>query len=812
MALITDPDNLSQGTSSAETIAFTASAGAVTTMTGTGLPAIAAGEFFEIRDHSVAGNNGLYEETGGTPTTSSVTATKVTGINPVNSASEAVTWLGDSNTQAKNVHFDTDALEVYLLEQGGLSTDGVTKLAFHSFAKEEWKSDAFLIAAAPFPMVGISFAAGQWVWGQDPSGNNSGWKPAEDNATHSINTRRLFRNAGWDEIDSNGNTLKKYFNVTTLGTFEDSANDLAYYWFGTDATDTGAATNYQFAGPVNEPVLYFDEVTGPDTGTGFAITTSNTITRNDGGNWTTDGYQVGGQITIRNAEDVGNNGTFVLTSVSNSVDGAVTVSGTPLTNNAADTTLIAAVDNDNVFNTAIRVRDGDPNGKTFGQADLTSAGETEISSKIIKFPLANITDLDVSETDANVSTNSPYTEVRLRYLSGTYNREVDSTTKRDYGIVVDVGTYSQSNGASATSTLFSSASLNLGAGEALADYTGGSLIIHEGTDQGTHTISGTPVDNAGTLEITLTSALTATESNLSFTMERATPLTATKNEIYEKVHYQLRQDADIDETANIVTGRTADDLAVFVGPDIRFGSLSPTNPNGGGSGVIVEGFDANDTNNMFFFDNTGTSRNFPFVAAGTLNFSQTLVDDTDGEYWLFYEYTNRTTNSDIDTVTPSGDTYDLEGTLGTYAVNDYLQISGFAQEANNGLFIVEAVNVSGSDYTVRKIDGSAVGTAETNQTVNVDENPYPSPDAIIVDDNSGADIAGAVNALSAGFDFDYDNNTQGGRTAATDANVVLVAAGLETGQVAVVKGLTITRSTGLSFSVTSALERNYSNP
>lgn len=215
---------------------------------------------------------------------------------------------------------------------------------------------------------------------------------------------------------------------------------------------------------------------------------------------------------------------------------------------------------------------------------------------------------------------------------------------------------------------------------------------------------------------------------------------------------------------------------------------------------------------MFFFDNTGTSRNFPFVAAGTLNFSQTLVDDTDGEYWLFYEYTNRTTNSDIDTVTPSGDTYDLEGTLGTYAVNDYLQISGFAQEANNGLFIVEAVNVSGSDYTVRKIDGSAVGTAETNQTVNVDENPYPSPDAIIVDDNSGADIAGAVNALSAGFDFDYDNNTQGGRTAATDANVVLVAAGLETGQVAVVKGLTITRSTGLSFSVTSALERNYSNP
>ena len=814
MALITDPDNLSQGTSSAETLAWTSSAGAVTTLTGTGLPAIAAGEFFEIRDHSVPGNNGLYVETGGTPLTTSVTCTKVAGVDPTDQASEAVTWLGDSNSEAKNVMFDTDALEVYLLEQGSLTTDGVTMLAFHSFAKEEWKSDAFLIAAAPFPMVGISFAAGQWVFGQDPSGNNSGWKPAENNGTHSIQTRRLFRNAGWDEIDSAGNTLKKYFNVTTLGTFEDLATDLAYYWFGTDATDTTAATDYEFAGPVNEPVNYFDEVTGPDGGTGFAITLTNTITRNDGGNWATDGYVVGGQITIRAAEDAGNNGTFVLTSVGSGVDGAVVVSGT-LTNNAADTTMIAAVDNANAVNTAIRVRDGDTNGKTFGQADLTSAGETSISSKIIKFPLANITDLDVTETDANVSTISPYTEVRLRYLADTYNREVDSATKRDYGIIVDVGTYSQAQGSSASSTLFSSASLSLGTGEALADYAGGTLYIHEGTDQGTHTISGTPVDNAGTLEITLTSALTATESNLSFTMDRATPLTADKNEIYEKVHYQLRQDADIDETANVVTGRTADDLAVFVGPDMRLGSLSPTNPNGGGSGVLIEGFDANDTNNMFFFDNGGTSRNYPFVAAGTLNFSQTLVDDTDGEFWLFYEYTTRTSPTDGATVGPSTDTYDLESPgsgLPALSVNDYVEVSGFSDADNNGLFIVTVVNTSTQDYTVRRVDGGNVGIAESGVTINVDQNPYPSPDAILVDNNAGADIVGAISSLSTSFDYDYDNNVQGGRTAATDANVVLVAAGLETGQVAVVSGLTITRSTGLSFSITSALERNYSNP
>ena len=94
----------------------------------------------------------------------------------------------------------------------------------------------------------------------------------------------------------------------------------------------------------------------------------------------------------------------------------------------------------------------------------------------------------------------------------------------------------------------------------------------------------------------------------------------------------------------------------------------------------------------------------------------------------------------------------------------------------------------------------------------MDENPYPSPQAIIVDDNAGADLVAAIAALTASFDFDYDNNVQGGRTAGTDANVVLVAAGLETAQVAVVKGLVISRATGLAFSITAAQERNFSNP
>ncbi len=818
MGLITDPDNLSQGNSNAVAdLAFTASSGITTTLTGAAtLPAVVAGEFFEIRDSSTPGNNGLYVASG-TPTTSSVTCDKVVGPNPVNLAAEATIWLGNTGAGTeKSVHFDTPTLTWYLLEQGNLSVDGVTGLAFHSFCKEEWKSDDFLISAAGFPMTVISEKAGQYIFGQDPSGNNNGWKPAEDDASPVIKTRRLVRNAGWEEIDSAGVTQRKYFNVTTLpttGAFEDPA-DQAWYQFGTDNTDLAAAVDFEFAGEVNEPVKFFEDFGNPPT---CDFATSSTITRS-GGSFITDGYQVGGQVSNRLSDNPGSNdGQFVLTAVAALT---LTVTGTPFVT-GVDTNVQLAVDNDNSFKSFLRIRDADPNGKLFGFADLAAGGETGIDPKIIKLGLANSPDLDISATDATISGSSPWTEIRLRYLPADFNLPIDSAALRAFGIVIDVGTYSRSNGVSNGTILVTSADHVLGLGEALADYTGGTLILHDATapDRATHTISGTPVDNAGTLEITLSSALTNSESNLSFSIQRSTAVVATRNQIWEKMQYQMRQALDIDGTDGVVNGKTADVLGVFEGLNLRLGKVAPTNPQGGGSGVVIIGFDANDTNNLFFFDNTATSRNFPFVAAGTLDFNQRSVDDTDGEFWLYFQFTTRTNLTDAAVVGPSGDTYDLESpgsNLPTLVVNDHIFIpaGGFADEASNGLFIVTVVNTVNQDYTIRKLNGANVGAAESGVTIDVDEKPYPSPDAIVVDDNGGADIVGNIGTVSVSFDFDYDNNIQGGRSAGTDAAVILVAGGLENIQMARTDdGVnTISRAVGLSFPLGPALERNYSNP
>jgi len=88
---------------------------------------------------------------------------------------------------------------------------------------------------------------------------------------------------------------------------------------------------------------------------------------------------------------------------------------------------------------------------------------------------------------------------------------------------------------------------------------------------------------------------------------------------------------------------------------------------------------------------------------------------------------------------------------------------------------------------------------------------YGTDGALTVEDASGTPIEGNVSGqASISFDFDYDGNTQGGRTAGTDADVTIVAIGLDTAQFVVATG-TITRSTGINFSLVSALERNYAN-
>lgn len=94
----------------------------------------------------------------------------------------------------------------------------------------------------------------------------------------------------------------------------------------------------------------------------------------------------------------------------------------------------------------------------------------------------------------------------------------------------------------------------------------------------------------------------------------------------------------------------------------------------------------------------------------------------------------------------------------------------------------------------------------TNPTGN-----YGTTNAVIVKNASNVDIAGNIGgSASIQVSFDYDGNTQGGRTAGTDAAITAVAIGLSKGQFVSATG-TISKSTSNSISLVAALERNYQN-
>jgi hypothetical protein len=257
--------------------------------------------------------------------------------------------------------------------------------------------------------------------------------------------------------------------------------------------------------------------------------------------------------------------------------------------------------------------------KKYKDSVLSDTGKTATGAYLVNLLLNNETDLDVTVADASI-TASPYSEINVKYFATAFSKDIDTSgSPRDFGIVVDVGTHSGVDGVSNGTTTFTTAA----GGITGANYTGGTLIVHEGAGKGTYTISGTP----SATSITTTVAVTGSASGLSFTLQRASPVTASLQQIYTKIQYQLRQNSNINglASAGSVTGKTASLLLNFVGSALKAGFYAPTNPNGGGSGVTIMGYSASDTNSFTSYDNTAATRDYPYASAGTISFNAPLV-------------------------------------------------------------------------------------------------------------------------------------------------------------------------------------------
>lgn len=284
----------------------------------------------------------------------------------------------------------------------------------------------------------------------------------------------------------------------------------------------------------------------------------------------------------------------------------------------------------------------------YDEAILTDVGESATGAYKIQLPIAVGADLDITDTDANVASISPYTSIVVRYFSGAFTRDIDSATGRNFGIVIDAGTHSGIDGSApgGASVLTSAAG-----GMTINAFAGGVLVIYEGTDEGTQF----PIVSNTATTITVTGTI-AVGSTLSFTAFPAAALDATLQEIYTKVQYLLRQNSNINSASGSVTGKTASLLLNFVGSSLKCGFYAPTNPNGGGSGVLIQGIRDADLNSIVFYDNVPTAREYPYSSAGNMTFNSPLTSGSTGYFRMYFT-----------TLPGAGDDY---GEAGAVTVND----------------------------------------------------------------------------------------------------------------------------------------------
>lgn len=260
--------------------------------------------------------------------------------------------------------------------------------------------------------------------------------------------------------------------------------------------------------------------------------------------------------------------------------------------------------------------------KSYAQAELTDIGVSVVTYQAYRFPLANQADLKITNDDTTVSTTAPYTNMDITYLNGTgFEAWSDSTVYSAGAVVLDAGRwYSTAGGGTSSGT-------GVGDDVGVTDWVAFAGERQIGTSYyAFNVIVDADVSNGG-------SAPTA-------------------EQIYEFVQYSLRQNSDIDAGAGSVIGETADSLLSFVGDTLRTDN------------AYIDDFSAVDINRIEFGDISDTTRTFPFVAAGSIIFSDTLVADSDPVFKVFFTDANGNNFGDSDAiVVEDNDSNPIEGAV-----------------------------------------------------------------------------------------------------------------------------------------------------
>lgn len=300
----------------------------------------------------------------------------------------------------------------------------------------------------------------------------------------------------------------------------------------------------------------------------------------------------------------------------------------------------------------------------------------------------------------------------------------------------------------------------------------------------------------------------------------------TVKEIYNWTQNELRSATDInvspgDETG--IIGKTADLLLNFVGSTLKVleqsRGQSPAN-----NGVFIEGIGSTDFNNVEFIDNTGAVKVFQFKVGLNLDFNQFILDDPDSKFFLFFDNANGNQfgtgnailvdddgGTDIEGfvhATPATTTGDQSGADGVVSASgntltDSTLAVNFTVNELAGKILRVTTGPNAGSYFIASNTATAITIVTTSGKL-FDADDTGVGWAII--DKNTANTNPRITKT-----FNYAANVQGGRTADTDASVVLIALGLDSAQYARANA-TITKINEVNIPISNPLERNYEDP
>ncbi|MDX1341260.1 MAG: hypothetical protein R3227_02875 [Reinekea sp.] len=759
------------------------------TSAGSNLPIVKVGQKVQVFDHATAANNGDYVVRAVTTVGSDWTLEMVSdGKTPASAVSDAITIL-------------TDPL---------VDDTGVFGQPLYSRLMIDWNDDNYLRNNSGFPMFNIDSDAGKYLVGQNAAGVNTG-ADFVDNTEFGVRSRKLVRNMGWQSIDTNGNVKQEYAAIRSNASVEDNDRDVTYYQFGTN-TAVDDTVDLEIAGPADESILCYDATVTRAQATateGYDFNNAgDTIDRNDGGSFITDGYKVGGRVIVENAETSADNGTYLISTVAAGTLGVTTLTGGAVTfsDTLDDNTATLTIDNRFAFSLKLRPRDDDTLGKSFAQAGLADALATQLSNRAFVFGVGCVEDQNITNTDAVVSAYG----VTIGFYSTPQSKGGATLVggARNFGIVVD------GNGKTALEiyeaiqyllrqpTDIDSQGTNIGRTlDGLVRFNGS--VLEFGSVDGGLSFPNNP--EGGGSGVYCDNVAAADANNVKFwdnlgvlrSNKETIAVTLDANETLNNDTVSV-MDLWFDRTIRTPSTTLTDLVINSAGTFTSAGANLPTLDEGDGAYVRVSGLTGDDEamNGVYQVtaETSTSSWNVTRYDGATIVTTSAAGADLDEHPYdtpsaLVVNTANLLTATTISFTSP--DTIGDTGSgLAIFSVGDRLRIEGAGAGTNAGKIVKVATVVAGT-ITIEQnqfeptLDTQAAGGSVTLTQI--------------------ASIAGTTDFA---FSFGFDDNTQGGRSVSTPAFVKAKAIGRQTAQFTESSVLSITSGTPLTVPLQAQQERN----